>query len=55
MLFKGVATALVTPMRDGKIDYDKMCELIDWQISCNVSGIVLGIITMATAIHNFHL
>ncbi len=29
MLFKGVATAMVTPIHNDKIDYDKLSELID--------------------------
>ena len=31
-LFKGSATALVTPFKDGRINYDVMKKLIDMQI-----------------------
>ncbi len=41
MLFKGVATALVTPMSEDKINYDKLCELINWQIEKGINAIVL--------------
>lgn len=41
MLFKGVATALVTPMNEGKINYDKLSELIDWQIKQGINALVL--------------
>lgn len=41
MLFKGVATALVTPMSEDKINYDKLCELINWQIDQGINAIVL--------------
>lgn len=41
MLFKGVATALVTPMYEDKINYDKLCELINWQIEQGINAIVL--------------
>lgn len=39
--FKGIATALVTPFRDGVVDFDALGLLIDWQISCGVSAIVV--------------
>ena len=31
-LFYGCATALVTPFRGGRVDYDALEALIDWQI-----------------------
>ena len=31
-LFQGAATALVTPFKDGKPDYDALKELIEFQI-----------------------
>ena len=37
---EGCLTALVTPFRDGKIDFDKLARLVDWQIECGVDGIV---------------
>ena len=41
MIFKGVCTALVTPMHENGIDYDKMEELIEWQIDQGVDAILL--------------
>ncbi len=42
MLFKGVCTALVTPFtEDDRIHYDKLAELIDWQIQEGVDAILL--------------
>ena len=40
-LFKGVATALVTPMNlDGSVDYKSLDRLVDWQIKEGVSALV---------------
>lgn len=40
-LFEGVATALVTPMReDGSVDYEALDRLVDWQIAEGVSALV---------------
>ncbi len=41
MLFKGVGTALVTPMTESGINYDKLREMIDWQIQAGVDAIIL--------------
>jgi len=38
--FEGCLTALVTPFRDGKVDYDALTRLIDWQIENGVDGLV---------------
>ena len=40
-IFKGCATALATPFRDGEIDYFTFGEMIDRQISGGVSAIVI--------------
>ena len=37
---EGCLTALVTPFRDGKIDFDRLTRLVDWQIENGVDGIV---------------
>ena len=40
-LFRGIATALTTPMTSsGAIDYDAYGRLIDWQIESGVAGLV---------------
>ena len=39
-MFKGSIVALVTPFKDGKVDEDKMRELIEFQIDSGTSGIV---------------
>lgn len=40
LLIEGCLTALVTPFRDGKIDFDTLAKLVDWQIENGVDGIV---------------
>lgn len=41
MYFSGVYTALVTPFaRDGSVDYEKLEELVEFQIAGGVAGIV---------------
>ena len=38
--FKGTYTALVTPFRDGKVDWDAFASLIEKQLAAGVEGIV---------------
>src|SRR5687768_10254805 len=38
--FEGCLTALVTPFRDGKVDFDCLAKLVEWQIEQGVDGIV---------------
>jgi len=40
IIFKGAATALVTPFKDGRIDYISLKKLIDWQIDQGIAAIV---------------
>ena len=40
-VFTGSSTALVTPFRDGKVDYDKLGELIDFQIAGGTAAITI--------------
>lgn len=40
MLFKGCGTALVTPFKDGKVDYDAYAALIDRQVEGGVDFLV---------------
>lgn len=37
---EGCLTALVTPFRDGKVDFGGLAKLVDWQIEQGVDGIV---------------
>lgn len=39
-VFRGVATAIVTPFRDGKVDYGALGNIIDWQIEEGTNAIV---------------
>ncbi len=38
--FSGTYTALLTPMRDGRIDFDSLRKLVDFQIENGVAGLV---------------
>ena len=42
IIFSGVGTALITPMKDGKIDYLGLEGLIEWQISEGVGALIIG-------------
>ncbi|MBQ8623849.1 MAG: 4-hydroxy-tetrahydrodipicolinate synthase [Oscillospiraceae bacterium] len=39
-IFTGAATAIITPFKDGGIDYEAYARLIDWQIENGISAIV---------------
>ena len=41
ILFSGAATALITPFKDGKIDYVRMGRLIEWQIAQGIDALVV--------------
>ena len=41
-VFKGVATAITTPFKEGKIDFESFDRLVEWQIASGVSGIVVA-------------
>lgn len=40
-IFKGAATALVTPLTENGIDFDAFGKLIDWQIDEGISALVI--------------
>ena len=40
--FRGTATALVTPFRDGQIDYTALRNIIEMQISAGIDALVIG-------------
>ena len=41
-IFRGVGTALITPFRDGEIDFDVLGNLIDRQIEAGIDALVIG-------------
>ncbi len=41
-IFEGVGTALITPMRNGKIDFEALSVIIDKQIEAGVSALIIG-------------
>ena len=41
-IFRGSATALITPFRDGEIDYNCLGRLIDMQIGAKIDCLVIG-------------
>ena len=40
-IFKGAATALVTPLNENGIDYENFGRLIDWQIEQGINALVI--------------
>lgn len=40
-VFTGAATAIITPMKDGGVDYESFGRLIDWQIQNSIDAIVV--------------
>ena len=40
-VFTGAATAIITPFKDNKIDFERFAKLIDWQIAEGIDGIVV--------------
>jgi len=41
-IFEGAATAIITPMKEGAVDYDAFGRLIDWQITSGIDAIVVA-------------
>ena len=41
-IFEGAATALITPMKDGFVDFKALGELIDWQIENGIDALVIA-------------
>jgi 4-hydroxy-tetrahydrodipicolinate synthase len=39
-VLEGAMTALVTPMRDGKVDFDAYTKLVEWQITSGIDALV---------------
>jgi 4-hydroxy-tetrahydrodipicolinate synthase len=40
-IFRGSIVAIVTPMREGEVDYETAAELADWQVEEGTNGIVV--------------
>jgi len=40
MIFKGAATAMVTPFKNGQVNYEKYGEMIEWQIAKGIDALV---------------
>lgn len=41
-VFRGAATALITPMNESGVDYESFGRLIDWQIGAGISALVIA-------------
>lgn len=41
-VFKGVATALITPLTKDGVDFDSLGKLIDWQIESGINALVIA-------------
>lgn len=41
-VFRGVATALITPFRDGEIDYEALSSIIEWQIGEGIDALLVS-------------
>lgn len=41
-VFKGVATALITPFDENGINYEQFGRIIDWQIDSGINGLVIS-------------
>ena len=41
-IFRGAATALVTPLTASGVDYEAFGRLIDWQIESGINALVIA-------------
>ena len=41
-IFRGTACALITPFKDGEIDYESFARLIEYQIEAKIDALVIG-------------
>ena len=41
-IFKGAATALITPMTSNGVDYDSLAKLLDWQLEQGINALVIA-------------
>lgn len=56
-MFQGAFTALVTPFKDGRVDYDALEKFVEWQIEQGIDGLVPCGTTgeSATLTHDEHI
>ena len=47
-VFRGAATALVTPLNENGVDYEQFGRLVDWQIEEGIDALVVGMGISAT-------
>ncbi|NLL56210.1 MAG: 4-hydroxy-tetrahydrodipicolinate synthase [Clostridiales bacterium] len=40
-IFQGAATAIITPFKNGEVDYESFGKMIDWQIDSGIDGLVV--------------
>ncbi len=40
MMLKGTLTALITPFRNGSVDFEALEQLVEWQITSGIDGLV---------------
>ena len=52
-MFRGSMVALVTPMRDGQVDTEKLCQLVDFHIQAGTHAIVAAGTTGESGTLNF--
>ena len=41
-IFKGAATALITPMNERGVDFDSLAKLLDWQLEQDINALVIA-------------
>ena len=41
-MFKGIITAIITPFREGKIDFESLAKIIDYQADNEIKAIIVG-------------
>lgn len=41
VIFTGIATALITPFKEGKVDFESMGRMIDWQIEEGIDALLV--------------
>ena len=40
-IFKGIGTAIITPMNENGVDYNSFSKLIDWQINEGINALIV--------------